>query len=78
MAEKSNHQIKREWEAEEARKDREREQDMRLACIQLVKNNPIDKNDQIAPWRRAKALEHYILKGSNPEGSQYEGFGEIA
>jgi len=71
---KSNIQIKREWEAGEARKNKEREQDVRLSCITLVKNNPIDKNDQTSPWRRAKQLEHFVLIGSNPEKTNYEGF----
>ena len=71
---KSNLQIKREFEADESRKDKEREQDIRLACIEMVKNNPIDKNDQTHPWKRAKRLEHFVLVGSNPENATYEGF----
>lgn len=71
---KSNHQIKREFEERVAEKKRTREQDVRLACLQLVISNPMDKNDSMFPWRRAKRLEHYILYGSNPEKSQYEGF----
>lgn len=71
---KSNIQIKREWESDEARKTQEREQDIRLSCIKLVKDNPLDKNDQTHPWSRAKKLEHYVLYGSNPENAHYEGF----
>lgn len=70
---KSNIQIKREWEADEVRKDKEREQWIRVQACEMIMHYGIPQ-DKKAPWLRANKLFHYFLTGSIPDGTLYEGF----
>lgn len=63
---KSFSQIKREWEADEKRKDAEREQDMTVEALSIIMKwgTPDDRRHK---FPRARSIARWILYGKDPD-----------